>query len=100
MAFKKGESGNKKGRPAGTPNRVTSELREMISDFLQGEFETVKNNFKNLQPKEQAKVYCDLLQYGLPRLSNVSSQFDFENLTDQQLDYLLDQLKQAGNETE
>jgi hypothetical protein len=34
MPFKPGESGNPNGRPAGTPNKVTGELKAMILEAL------------------------------------------------------------------
>ena len=34
MTFKKGTSGNKAGRPKGTPNKVTADLRAMVLGAL------------------------------------------------------------------
>lgn len=34
MPFKKGQSGNRKGRKKGTPNKVTGTLKEMILQAL------------------------------------------------------------------
>lgn len=66
------------GREKGTPNKITAQLREMISDFLTENFETVQQDFKELKPFERAKVYSDLLQYGLPKLQSVSLEIEPE----------------------
>jgi hypothetical protein len=86
MAFRKGISGNPKGRKVGSPNKVGNGLREMIAEFLDGEFENIKADFKKLEPKDRMKFYADLLQYGLPKLQAVSSTINFENMSDEQLD--------------
>lgn len=98
MAFKKGESGNPKGKPPGAVNKNTKELRETVSNFLLSNFEQVVKDFKQLQPKERSRLYCDLLQYGLPRLQNVSMDLEFEQMTEQELDRIINELKQSANE--
>ena len=35
----KGSTNNPNGRPKGKPNKITNELRSMISDFLTNEWE-------------------------------------------------------------
>ena len=46
MTFIKGESGNPMGRPKGSLNRNTARLRELISGFLNSNFETISADFK------------------------------------------------------
>jgi len=98
MAFKKGNSGNPTGRPPGAVNKNTKELRAMVSNFLLSNFEQVVKDFKQLQPKERTRLYCDLLQYGLPKLQNVSMDFDFNNLTDRELEQIINELKNTTDE--
>jgi CRISPR/Cas system-associated endoribonuclease Cas2 len=96
MAFEKGISGNPEGRPKGAVNRTSQQLREMISGFLEENFEKIKTDFNFLTPKERAKIYCDLLQYGLPRLQAVQFETEFERLPEDQLDKIIEELKKVG----
>lgn len=100
MAFKKGESGNPEGRPKGTGNKINNELRETIQNFLSNNFQQVTEDFKNLAPKDRAKLYCDLLQYGLPRLQASSLDVDFANMTEEQIDDLINKLLKKEYESE
>lgn len=99
MPFKKGESGNPLGKPKGSINKSSKDLRDTISSFLESKFPTVLKDFEKLQPKERVKLYCDLLQYGLPKLQAVSSTIEFEKLTDEQLDEVIKRLKQSFDES-
>lgn len=95
MAFEKGISGNPEGRPKGATNRTSLQLREMITDFLENNFEKVVSDFGELKPKDRVKLYCDLLQYGLPRLQAVQIETEFERLPEDQLDKIIEELKKV-----
>ena len=93
MGFVKGMTGNPEGRPKGTQNKINRKLRETIGDFLTNNFSKVVEDFEALQPKDRAKLYCDLLQYGLPRLQAVQLEGDLDKLTDAELDRIINELK-------
>ena len=92
MGLRKGQTNNPGGRPKGTPNKVTIALRSRINDFLTDNWENLQNDFDKLEPKERLQFYEKLLQYGLPRLQNTQLTTDFEKLTDEQLDYMINNL--------
>lgn len=96
MSFKKGASGNPDGRPKGSINKVTQQLRETITDFLETNFDNVIQDFEGLTPKERCKFYCDLLQYGLPKLQTVQldeTEIPYERFTDEQVDLIIQELR-------
>jgi hypothetical protein len=92
MPFKKGISGNYSGRPNGSQNQSTKKIRDAIIHFLQENFEVIIDDFDNLTPKDRIRLYCDLLQYGLPKLQSVHLEAEFDRLPEDQLDYLLNKL--------
>lgn len=96
MAFEKGTSGNPEGRPKGSANKISLQLRETITSFLENNFEKVLRDFEVLSPKERIKVYCDLLQFGLPRFQAVQLETQFERLPEDQLDAIIDSLKKGN----
>ena len=56
------------GREQGTPNKLTSDLRERISDFLNDNWEQVEKDFKEIEPEKRVILFERLLQYTVPRL--------------------------------
>ncbi|WP_290706647.1 DUF5681 domain-containing protein [Flavihumibacter sp. CACIAM 22H1] len=100
MPQKKGNTGNPNGRPKGSRNKVSGELRSMISEFLEGEFQTIKREFKRLSARDKAKLYTDLLNYALPKLQSTSLGFDFDNMSDEQLDKIIESLKESAKQDE
>ncbi len=93
MAFEKGKSGNRNGRPKGSKNKGGEKLRDLITGFLEDNFNQVVQDFDNLTPRDRMKVYTDLLQYAVPKLQAVNSSIRFEDLTEEQLDEIINRLK-------
>lgn len=67
----KRKTNNPNGRPKGKPNRITSDLRAMIKDFLTENYQKVTDDFQKLDPKDRVKVFVDLLQYAIPKYQSV-----------------------------
>ena len=95
MPFKKGESGNIAGRPVGTPNKSTNNLREWITDFLEENKDKVREDWLLLEPKDRIVLFEKLLKYSLPTLQATTLSTEFESMTDSELDRLISELKRA-----
>jgi len=75
--FIKGRSGNPAGRMKGTANKVTKELRERISDFLEDNWDRIEADFKSLDPEKRIMLFERLLQYTLPKMQSIEMDADF-----------------------
>ena len=100
MELKKGQTNNPDGRPVGSQNKINADLRQSINDFLQKNFVEVEKDMQKLQPKDRVRLYIDLLQYGLPKLQSASLDIDYSQMSDEQLDYIIEGLKKSANEQE
>ena len=67
----KGKTNNPSGRPKGTPNKVTIDLRTRIADFLADRWDTIESDFDQLEPKDRLQFFEKLLQYSLPKAQPV-----------------------------
>ncbi|HRN56919.1 MAG TPA: hypothetical protein PLL71_10730 [Agriterribacter sp.] len=88
-SFKKGQG----GRQPGSPNKVTQDLRQWINNFIDDNREQIQKDWKALEPKDRLVMFERLLKYTLPTLQATSLDIDFERLTDEQLDYIIENLK-------
>ena len=52
------------GRTAGTPNKTTKEIRELITDLS---YKYLASDLESLEPRERAVVLTRLLSYVVPR---------------------------------
>ena len=98
MAPPKGHTNNPNGRPVGSVNKVTANLRNRINDFLNDNWEQMQVDFDKMDPKERLMFYEKLLQYGLPRLQATQLTSDIEKITDEQLEYIIHDLKESIND--
>lgn len=70
--MEKGKTNNPNGRPKGTPNKITADLREFIGLLLNDNLEQLRADFEKLEGKDRLIVMERLLSYVLPKLSNVT----------------------------
>jgi hypothetical protein len=64
------------GRSVGTPNKVTSDIRTSINDFLNNNINTLQENFDKLEPKDKIYFIERLLKYSIPRMNDSSFMFN------------------------
>ena len=62
------------GRVAGTPNRLTKELRKVLKNLLYQELETLSSHLDSLEPKERLEILIKLLPYAVPKIESVNYQ--------------------------
>ena len=60
------------GRKAGTPNRLTHEIRGAVTQALAGELETLPETLAELPPPQRVEAILKLLKYVLPQIESVS----------------------------
>lgn len=97
MAF---QSGNKygKGRPKGSPNKATATLRKTVSDFLEHNLKDVQAVYDKAGERDKLSFLIQLLRFALPQLQSIEVQNELEQLSDEQLTFLLEELKQEMRE--
>ena len=96
----KGQTNNPNGRPKGVPNKVTTDLRQWITNFLEDNLEQIQQDWKGLEPKDRIVLFEKLLKYALPTLQATSLTTGFERLPEDQLDLIIESLKKTLYEKE
>jgi hypothetical protein len=68
------------GRVAGTPNRLTKELRTVLRDMIAAELDALPTTLEGLPPKERLDVVIKLLPFCLPKVQAVNGNYDAPSL--------------------
>ena len=89
MPFKKGKSGNPKGREPGTQNITTKQARELFISVMNGEVDNIKDALQKIRTKDPSR-YIDalakLFQYTMPKQVDITS--DSKAITDIKVTYI------------
>lgn len=64
----KGQTNNANGRPPGTPNKSTAQLRQFITAFIEHNAENLQSEFDKMDGPEKFRVIEKLLPYVLPKM--------------------------------
>ena len=88
MGFQKGNKMGK-GRPAGSPNKITTELRGAIGQFLTDNFDKVQDTWDKANEREMLQFYVQLLRFAVPQLQTVEMVSDFERITELDINPLI-----------
>ncbi len=68
------------GRVAGTPNKLTSELRTTLKGIIAGELDALPQTFEQLPAKERLELLIKMLPYCLPKVDSINGTYDSKNL--------------------
>ena len=91
----KGKTNNPNGRPKGTPNRITQDVRAWLSAVIDKNRKHMERDLKALEPKDRLQMIEKLMQYVIPKQQAVSAEVDFSKLTDEQLTIIVNQLTEG-----
>ena len=72
--FKPGESGNPEGRPKGTPNKATTEIKEAYVNLIHGNLDQIQewlNRVAQRNPEKAFDMLMKLSPFVLPKKQEV-----------------------------
>ena len=67
------------GRKKGTANKVTANMRETIDTFLSENFDDMKLQFEQLEPRDKINAYIRLLEFTVPKLNRTQNEITGAN---------------------
>lgn len=79
MPFKKGKSGNPKGRTEGSQNRKTEQWEAFAQYCLNGGLEKFEKELNSLKGEKYVYAFLNLLEYHKPKLARTEIQQDPAN---------------------
>jgi len=65
------------GREKGTPNKITSEIREKFTLLVVNNIERLQDDINTLEPKDRIKMIIELSKFVLPSLKAMEIKNEF-----------------------
>ena len=79
--FKKGVSGNPKGKPKGALNKTTKEMKEILNKALFGDAQSIIDDLEELNPKDRLMIKAKFAPFILPSMKAVEAKISTEGDT-------------------
>lgn len=92
--FKKGESGNPKGRPRGSTGEKTKYIRDWLTSLIGSNAQSLTENFKHLPSKDKWRVIAQIMPYVISKQTEMKLKADvnFSQLSDEQVDNIISKI--------
>jgi len=72
MTFKAGQIANPNGRPKGSQDKVSQQIREMFKDLLKSNIPKIKKDLEMMTPKERVDCLIKMSNFILPKLQTIA----------------------------
>jgi hypothetical protein len=69
---------NNSGRPAGSKNLASSQIRDTFQLLLENNLEKIQDDLNELEPKDRIQLLLSLANYILPKLRSIDLKSDVE----------------------
>ena len=73
------------GKPIGAKNKSNIELKDRTKRLLDMSLQTFENDLQALEPKDRINVMLKLLEYQIPKLKAIESQFNLGDLSNEKI---------------
>ncbi len=73
MGFKPGQSGNPAGRPRGSGQVKTKDIRQRLKELIAIEIDGLPELLSQLEPKDRAAMIIQLSRFILPRVADMTA---------------------------
>jgi hypothetical protein len=89
-------SPNPQGRGKGVRNKASEEVKAFVEDLVRTDKALLKRQYKGLSAKDRINFFIQLLPFVLPKMASIDQKTKFENMTDEQLDTIINELKKSA----
>lgn len=72
MGLHKGQTNNPNGRPAGTPNKVTSATKDWILAIIEENKERIRADLESMDSETRVRAVFSLLNFVTPKQQSIS----------------------------
>lgn len=80
------------GRVKGSKNKASQDLKLWVKELIEANTDQIQKDLEVLQPYQRVSVIEKLLSYVIARENNVSAKIDMTQLTDDQINQVIDRL--------